>query len=188
MNYLSRISLFGILFTLFSCGEKKDDKFKYKIDYPNGFKITHYSAAQENNWIATGGSAIFKFTDLEDNGNVTIEYLNYSDTYGDCVGEITGSTSETDIENLIAISDPVSGSEEYDITTPYKKPENPFETLTSSNSVIVKVVNYQVTNISLSGCSFPNYSENNFVIQLYRNGDMIITDWNRSLDYFLTPN
>lgn len=172
---------------LVSCGAKKElDGPQFKLERSSGFVVTHYSIAQENNWIPVHGIARLRSSLSMENesGRFLWEFANYKDQFGNCTGSVSGNVTPDSIGSLGSITG-VSNNSDFDINNPYIT--DPNGSINNNDSIQSNGANFTSTSFNVSDCPFGTFTTNQYAIYLYDNGDLIVTDYFRGIDYFMRP-
>lgn len=197
-NYLVNILKMLFLATiLISCGTPKDSTEDNEDANNQFFDVVYITQASkisgQSSWTVVQGDQRIKFLQSSEasTGTFTFSFANFREPQlatNACSGGFTGdytteSTEDTTVDNEENTS--YNPLDPYDPET--ENPDNGDEDEEEIDQILVYVFDLALTDRSLtSGCR--NY-ENAYQVKAIRftNGDVILTDLSRNIDYYMVP-
>lgn len=194
------------LFTLFSCGEKKeDDEYNNDTFFDIVYETLAVREAGRNDWILIDGIRDVKFNtttkvkkdeELPNYLEGTFQFVLTNYTRSQAITPCTGGWTGNFTLNLFVGSEAPGGTtqpngEPYSVLNPYNP--NGGTISIDPEDVIDEIRTYlfenTVTNVSLypqETCTFP-FTTHSLKVVRFPNGTLILEDLSQGLEYFLRP-
>jgi hypothetical protein len=175
------------LSSLISCGPttKKEEESDAEFLFPlttQSFSVQSYRVLDGGGFSAISGTSKFTFT----SSTLSVEYISYSDFSSSCTANYTANLTALTADEINA----GSGNDVFDINDPYLIDEPTDENEEEKKEVLRQFydVNIDTDTIDITGsCGITIFNNYTIHTELFFNGDLIIKDFSRTLDFFLRP-
>lgn len=176
MNRKSNLLLFFLVF-LISCGPPPEDdeiSFLYSLEGME-FSAIEYSELNSNTWASTTGSMLLEIND------------SFSSVSFNASGFIDKNFFACDVFYEAGITTYDSGDGELSLGDPYPRQEE--EPQESPVQKVFKSIEIKSETLSSSpgDCDLNPKNNTTWHFELFQNGDLIVTDFGRDVEYFLRP-
>lgn len=199
-NTLKMGCLVALSFTLTSCGKQEEEKegFQYSFEKQTFVQSVYREVDAETGWFSHSGQRTIR---IEPNNykNSFNYYLEYAGVY--CFGETEATyryVSQKEFALAINTGGTTGGSSSgsgsgndddgiYNPHDPYETPEEPVEPDSKADVMDYFMISTITKNTVTAGCNFPIESVQYTHFRLFQNGDLIVKDYNRRLEYWFKP-
>ena len=175
------------LFIILSCGPTEPEEELPDFLYPlhsSSFEVKAYREIGLSTFTGISGIQRYHFSEA----SVDVELVNYGDSSSSfCTGQYTASLTAAQESEVFAELSTNSGT--YDIHSPYVTEESVEETNEEVNDVFRSYFSITVDLNTLTmnvDCGITVFTENIIHTSVYQNGDLILIDYARGLEFLLS--
>jgi hypothetical protein len=160
-----------------SCGPPPKDteiKFLYKIE-GMGFSVVEYSELNSGTWSSATGSLEIEFNDSFN--ALSLDSSSFADT----------NFFVCNISYEASISEQAQDDGTLTLGDPYPRVDNPEDEAPVKKVFKSISIDTDTLNVQPSDCDINPQTDTTWHFELFQNGDLIITNFGRNIEYFLRP-
>lgn len=188
-------------FILASCGKQEEETegFKYSLENQSYLQELYREVDSSGNWLSHSGRRAIR---VEPNNykNAFDHYLEYIGVY--CFGESEATyryVSQNEFASAINSGGTTGGGTSggstsgagsggpYNPHDPYETPEDPIDPDSKAEVMDYFMISTIKKNTVTVGCNFPIETVQYTHFRLFQNGDLIIKDYNRRMEFWFKP-